>query len=92
MILNEAPERRKLTAGRAIPMLELTNRPGIPSDILRSHEADLVGKLARQAHLEGGWFEGRPIISAIDHSVAGGPGWGAYPMIELHVVGTVVRS
>lgn len=44
-------QNKTLAVVHTINFREMSDRPGLPSDILREHEARIVGELARMAHL-----------------------------------------
>lgn len=58
-------EKAKYSESRMITTRELVDRPGLPSQIFREIEADVIGRLARSVALSGRRFEGWPEVKLV---------------------------
>jgi hypothetical protein len=59
-------EDASLSVVHVISLYELEKRPQLPSEVLREHEARLVGELARMTHLDRRRFVDWPTIHLAD--------------------------
>jgi hypothetical protein len=50
---------------RVVNWRELEERPGLPSQIMREVEADVIGRLARSVALSGRRFDGWPEVKLV---------------------------
>lgn len=58
-------DKIKYGENRVMSFRELTERPGLPSQILREAEATLIGNLARSVALSGRKFDGWPSVQLV---------------------------
>ena len=58
-------DKIKYSESRMVSTRELTERPGLPSQILREIEAETIGRLARSVALSGRRFDGWPDVRLV---------------------------
>jgi hypothetical protein len=68
-------EKKKLAAAQAISPWTLREMDKLPSEFFRLMEADLIGRLAREAALAGLRFDGWPKVTLVT---------GPYDYLRLH--------
>lgn len=55
----------KYAETRMVHIREVADRPGLPSQIFREIEAELIGRLARSVALSGRAFQGWPSVKIV---------------------------